>query len=312
MDIAALALVLAAIFAWGIISAKAAAISTPIFFVAIGLIMAEGLKLVHLSPDPHSTKIIAEVTLVWVLFADASRVRLSDLREDLGHYVRLLAIGLPLTIVFGTAAGAIILGVSPWYALLLGAALAPTDAALGSAVMSDRRVPYRVRQTLNVESGLNDGIATPVVTVALAAIAAEAGIARESTAHALLGLLLGRAYSSLPEPPGLHGRRTAGQDLDRSPRRCRGALGRTRLTPAGHPRSPAGSKSSRYRRLRTSSGPTEAWAARHRRSACPVLDQALAVVGPRGVERSGTGGEPRNPHVTPPPSCRHRRTESAR
>jgi NhaP-type Na+/H+ or K+/H+ antiporter len=191
MDIAALALVLAAIFAWGIISAKAAAISTPIFFVAIGLIMAEGLKLVHLSPDPHSTKIIAEVTLVWVLFADASRVRLSDLREDLGHYVRLLAIGLPLTIVFGTAAGAIILGVSPWYALLLGAALAPTDAALGSAVMSDRRVPYRVRQTLNVESGLNDGIATPVVTVALAAIAAEAGIAHESTAHALLGLLLG-------------------------------------------------------------------------------------------------------------------------
>jgi hypothetical protein len=105
MDIAALALVLAAIFAWGIISAKAAAISTPIFFVAIGLIMAGGLKLVHLSPDPHSTKIIAEVTLVWVLFADASRVRLSDLREDLGHYVRLLAIGLPLTIVFGTAAG---------------------------------------------------------------------------------------------------------------------------------------------------------------------------------------------------------------
>ena len=153
--------------------------------------------MVHLSPDPHSTKIIAEVTLVWVLFADACRVRFSDVREDLGHYVRLLAIGLPLTTVFGTAAGAIILGVSPWYALLLGAALAPTDAALGSAVMSDRRVPYRVRQTLNVESGLNDGIATPVVTVALVAIAAEAGIAHESTAHALLGLLLGAVTGAL-------------------------------------------------------------------------------------------------------------------
>lgn len=191
VDIAALSLVLAAIFAWGIVSARAAAISTPIFFVAIGLILAEGLKLVDLEPDPHSTKIIAEVTLVWVLFADASRVRFAELREDLGHYVRLLAIGLPLTIGLGTLIAIGVLNVSPWYALLLGAALAPTDAALGSAVMSDRRVPYRVRQTLNVESGLNDGIATPVVTVVLATIAAGAGSAHEGPAHALLGLLLG-------------------------------------------------------------------------------------------------------------------------
>ena len=73
----------------------------------------------------------------------------------------------------------VVLGVSPWYALLLGAALAPTDAALGSAVMSDRRVPRRVRQTLNVESGLNDGIATPVVILAIAGIAAAAGLDHE-------------------------------------------------------------------------------------------------------------------------------------
>jgi sodium/hydrogen antiporter len=104
VDVAAISLVLAAIFAWGMIAARAAAISTPIFFVAIGLLMAEGLKLVDLTPDPGSTKIIAEVTLVWVLFVDASRVRFSELREDLGHYVRLLAIGLPLTTALGTAA----------------------------------------------------------------------------------------------------------------------------------------------------------------------------------------------------------------
>jgi NhaP-type Na+/H+ or K+/H+ antiporter len=191
VDVAALSLVLAAIFVWGIISARAAAISTPIFFVVVGLLMAEGLKLVDVEPSPHSTKIIAEVTLVWVLFADASRVRLSELREDLGPYVRLLAIGLPLTIGLGALTAISVLNVSPWYGLLLGAALAPTDAALGAAVMSDRRVPYRVRQTLNVESGLNDGIATPVVTVALAAIAAAAGAAPEGSVHALLGLLLG-------------------------------------------------------------------------------------------------------------------------
>lgn len=111
MDMAALSLVLAAIFAWGMISARAAAISTPIFFVAIGLILEEGLKLIDLTPDPGSTKIIAEVTLVWVLFADASRVRFSELREDLGHCVRLLAIGLPLTTALGTAAAVGLLGV---------------------------------------------------------------------------------------------------------------------------------------------------------------------------------------------------------
>ena len=86
------------------------------------------------------------------------------------------------------------LDVSPWYAVLVGAALAPTDAALGSAVMSDRRVPYRVRQTLNVESGLNDGIVTPVVTFALLAIAADAGlVSQEGSLHAGLALLLGAA-----------------------------------------------------------------------------------------------------------------------
>jgi NhaP-type Na+/H+ or K+/H+ antiporter len=211
VDVAALSLIFAAIFAWGIISARAAAISTPIFFVAVGLIMAEGLQLVHLEPDPHATKIVAEVTLVWVLFADASRVRFSALREDLGHCVRLLAIGLPLTTTLGTVAAVTILGVNPWYALLLGAALAPTDAALGSAVMSDRRVPYRVRQTLNVESGLNDGIATPIVTFALAAITAAAGVAHESRGHALLGLVLGALTGAVLGALGGRALRSAGR-----------------------------------------------------------------------------------------------------
>lgn len=196
MNAAALSLVLVAIFLWGVISARVAAISTPIFFVATGLAMAEGLRLVNAQPDPHSTKLIAEVTLVWVLFADASRVRFSALQTDFRRYLRLLAVGLPLTIAFGAATAAAVLDVSPWYALLLGAALAPTDAALGSAVMSDRRVPARVRQTLNVESGLNDRFATPVVTAALAAvIAAEAGAAQEGTPHALLVLLLGQRWA---------------------------------------------------------------------------------------------------------------------
>ena len=141
--------------------------------------------------DPHLIKVVAEVTLVWVLFADASRVRIADLRLDRGLYVRLLGLGLPLTIVLGAFAAAVVLGVDPWYALLVGAALAPTDAALGSAVMSDRRVSRRVRQTLNVESGLNDGIATPIVIVAIAGIAAAAGLHHEAAVRALVGLRWG-------------------------------------------------------------------------------------------------------------------------
>jgi NhaP-type Na+/H+ or K+/H+ antiporter len=171
MELAALCLTLVGIVLWAGISTRAAVISTPIFFVAVGLMLAEGLHLFDLETDSHQVKIIAEVTLVWVLFADASRIRMSDLRADLGRCIRLLGLGLPLTIAFGAVAGYMLLGISPWYALLLGAALAPTDAALGSAVMSDQRVPQPVRRVLNVQSGLNDEIATPVVMVALAGIA---------------------------------------------------------------------------------------------------------------------------------------------
>src|SRR4029450_4335255 len=175
MALASLCLTLMAIVVWAGISTRAAVISTPIFFVAVGLVLAEGFHLFDVETDSHQVKIIAEVTLVWVLFADASRIRISDLRADLGRCVRLLGVGLPLTIASGALAGYMLFGISPWYALLLGAALAPTDAALGSAVMSDQRVPQPVRRVLNVESGLNDGIATPVVMGALAGIATEAG-----------------------------------------------------------------------------------------------------------------------------------------
>ena len=192
MGLPALALILAAVFVWALISAKATVITAPIFFVAVGLVLAEGLRLLSIPPDPHATRLLAEVTLVWVLFADASRVRLPTLRHDAARYIRLLGIGLPLSIVAGALVAAGLLHLSPWYALLLGAALAPTDAALGTAVMTDRRVPYRLRQTLNVESGLNDGIATPVVTTALAAIVIQAGLDSEfGVARAALGLPLG-------------------------------------------------------------------------------------------------------------------------
>ena len=161
-------------------------------FVTAGWVFAEAFGMFDLEVEPELVKVIAEVTLVWVLFADASRVRLTQFRRDLNTYVRLLGIGLPLTIALGTGAAMIVLGFDPWAALLVGAALAPTDAALGASVMSDPRVTAKVRSALNVESGLNDGIATPIVLVAVAGVAADQGILGvEGPGRAVLSLLVG-------------------------------------------------------------------------------------------------------------------------
>jgi NhaP-type Na+/H+ or K+/H+ antiporter len=106
------------------------------------------------------------------LFSDAMRIDLGRLRRQAEIPARLLGIGLPLTIVAGTLVGLALFDLSLWEAALLAAILAPTDAALGQAVMTSPAVPVRIRQSLNVESGLNDGIALPAVTVFLALAAA--------------------------------------------------------------------------------------------------------------------------------------------
>ena len=106
---------------------------------------------------------------MWVLFSDAARVPARTTCAATGRCVRLLAIGLPLTVLAGWALAAWLLpGLGGWLALLVAASLAPTDAALGVSVVTDPAVPVRIRRLITVESGLNDGIVTPVVMVALA------------------------------------------------------------------------------------------------------------------------------------------------
>lgn len=120
-------------------------------------------------PSPDMLSILAEVTLALVLFSAASTIRLKRLEVDSPIVLRLLAIGLPLTIAIGTAlAFGLFPGISLGMALLIGATLSPTDADLGQQVISDTSVPARVRRVLNVESGLNDGIVAPLITVAIA------------------------------------------------------------------------------------------------------------------------------------------------
>jgi sodium/hydrogen antiporter len=193
MDVTAVTVIAAAVFVWGVVSARLerADLTAPIVFVAVGVALA-ALGTIDTPSAPESLKPLVEVTLVWVLFSDAARIRVSDLRQDLGRCVRLLGLGLPLTILLGWALAVWLLpGIDLWLALLVAAALAPTDAALGVPVVTNRAVPTRIRRLITVESGLNDGIATPVVVLAIAGAAAVEGLGDVGPGQALLELAIG-------------------------------------------------------------------------------------------------------------------------
>jgi NhaP-type Na+/H+ or K+/H+ antiporter len=145
--------------------------------VAVG-VLAGPLLLNDLSVGPTSSTVrrLAEATLAVVLFSDSSRIDLGALRREASIPVRLLGIGLPLTIALGALVARVLFGsFSLSEALILGVILAPTDAGLGSAVVTDTRLPQRVRQSLNVESGLNDGICVPLLLIVLATASGAGG-----------------------------------------------------------------------------------------------------------------------------------------
>ena len=178
MEGSALVTIAVAVLAYGLVSRRIrkGVLSPPMFFVAMGLVVGPvALGVVDLHQGERAVHVFAEVTLIIVLFTDAAKVDLRELRKDLGMPLRMLVVGMPLTIALGAlAAAALFPGLGVFEAALLAAILAPTDAALGQAVVTDSAVPARVRGALNVESGVNDGIALPVV-LALAACAEAAG-----------------------------------------------------------------------------------------------------------------------------------------
>lgn len=149
-------------------------ITAPMAFVAFGLLLAPDVcsalgighlfkEIEHLDPIIH---LLGEITLVVVLFTDAAQIRLNALIRGAVIPARLLGIGMPLTILLGALIGSFFfeeLGV--WELALLATMLAPTDAALGQALVTSEQVPLRIRQGLSVESGLNDGIAVPLVVI---------------------------------------------------------------------------------------------------------------------------------------------------
>lgn len=176
-------------------------LTLPILFSVLGFALSGSLQ--SALPDAvihESKKALAEVTLILVLFADASHVRYRKLAMDWQFPARMLVVGLPLTLALGTA-------VAFWLnptsgiamSLLTAAVLTPTDAALGQAVVTSTKVPEHLSQTINVESGLNDGLVLPfVLTGAILASAAHGeahteGLLFEALREVALGPVAGIA-----------------------------------------------------------------------------------------------------------------------
>jgi len=186
------ALALVAFALLGVASVSQRLVGTPVtpamLFVGFGLLVGpRALDGIDLSSTGSAVGVLAEATLALVLFSDASRIDLSQLRRAVGVPVRLLGIGLPLTILLGAIAAAAVLGqLTIEEAVILAIVLAPTDAALGQAVVIEPRVPSRIRQGLNVESGLNDGICVPLLFAAVALADVESHISGGRSAATLL------------------------------------------------------------------------------------------------------------------------------
>jgi NhaP-type Na+/H+ or K+/H+ antiporter len=166
-------------------------------FVLIGLLVGPLLlDDVAVAPTSETIRTLAEATLAVVLFADASRIKLRVLRQEYAVPLRLLAVGLPLTIAIGALlAAGMFAHLNAGETVVLAVLLAPTDAALGQAVVTEPRLPSRIRQGLNVESGLNDGICVPLLLIALAAADVEAKMTAGHHAVSIVAEELG--YGSL-------------------------------------------------------------------------------------------------------------------
>jgi len=157
-------------------------VTMPMIFIVFGAVLGpHGFGFLQNTMEWLTVERFVELTLVLLLFADASTLSFHQVSEDRMLPARLLIIGMPLTIVIGSLfVMALFPGEGLGFALLLGAILAPTDAALGLPIFTNEKVPLRIRRALNVESGLNDGIATPFVTL-FTALAVKEGLSTQGS-----------------------------------------------------------------------------------------------------------------------------------
>ena len=150
-------------------------ITLPMVYAFLGIIIGGlGFGIVELEVENKLVELIAELTLLVVLATDASRINIRDVLRDHDLPLRLLGVGLPLMMIAGTICAVLIFSeMSFWEAAILGIILYPTDASLGQSVVNNPKVPVRIRQALNIESGLNDGIALPFLLLAVSMATSE-------------------------------------------------------------------------------------------------------------------------------------------
>ncbi|MFE0192034.1 cation:proton antiporter [Streptomyces sp. NPDC058989] len=169
-------------------------LSTSLLFLIGGALVSDGfLGLIHITRDSEMVSVTADLALFAVLFTDGMHVALPKLRANWKSPARALGLGMPLAFVFMALVTHYLAGLDWTTSFLVGAVLAPTDPVFASAIVGRSEVPAKLRQLLNVESGINDGLALPVVLVLIAAAGPTAGSAAASPTKIALELALGLA-----------------------------------------------------------------------------------------------------------------------
>lgn len=191
----ALGLSFAAVLLIGVLISERASrtvISTAVLFLLAGFLLGQGVfDVITVESGDPVVMILSELALFSVLFTDGMRVGLRDLRAAWRLPGRALVLGLPLTLVVTAALAHYVAGL-PWLeAFLLGAVLSPTDPVFASAIVGRKEVPGRLRHLLNVESGINDGLALPIVLVLLAVAGGTDAGGWQLTEEILLGIAVG-------------------------------------------------------------------------------------------------------------------------
>lgn len=184
-----LALIAAFIFLYSISSGglERTLFSGALVFTAFGVLFGPlGLDLLSLDIEKEGLRTLAELTLALVLFIDASNADIKVLKNNVRIPSSLLLIGLPITIILGFSLGILVFdNLTLIEIAILATILAPTDAALGKAVVTNNAVPSNIREGLSFESGLNDGICVPILFIFLA-LASSTGIEGSTSFHAFI------------------------------------------------------------------------------------------------------------------------------
>ncbi|WAU81442.1 cation:proton antiporter [Streptomyces sp. Qhu-G9] len=170
-------------------------LSTSFLFLVGGALVSDGfLGLIHITPDSEIVAITADLALFAVLFTDGMHVSLPKLRANWKNPARALGLGMPLAFVFMALITHFLVGLDWTTSFLVGAVLAPTDPVFASAIVGRREVPAKLRQLLNIESGINDGLALPIVLILIAAAGPTSDSAEASGSKIALELLLGLVF----------------------------------------------------------------------------------------------------------------------